>query len=265
MNNPIEITNLSLSSRGQTILEDINLSLPPGSFLGLIGPNGAGKTVLLKVILGLIQPTSGEVRIFGKPPAEAHREISYVPQYAHFDATFPISVIDVVLMGRLGRTRYFRRYSDADREKAYASLEKMDLTPLAEKQVGRLSGGQLQRVLIARALTAEPKILLLDEPTASLDSRVGTSVYQALADQAGDMTIVLVSHDIGVISTHVKTIACLNRRMHYHESKEISGEVLAEVYGCPVELIAHGHAHRVLEEHEHHHHHPVPSDTQGKR
>jgi zinc transport system ATP-binding protein len=245
----VDIEGVSLFSRGQTILEDIHFRLDPGAFVGLIGPNGAGKTVLLKIMLGLIRPSTGQVRIFGKPPSEARGEISYVPQYAHFDAGFPIEVLDVALMGRLGRTAYGRSYSAEDRERALHCLEKMELADMARRQIGKLSGGQLQRVLIARALTAEPKILLLDEPTASLDSRVGTSVYQVLAEHAAQMTIVLVSHDIGVISTYVKTIACLNRKLHYHESKDVSGDVLAEVYGCPIELIAHGHAHRVLHQH----------------
>ena len=242
----LELEKVTLISRGQTILEDVTLKLEPNSFLGLIGPNGAGKTVLLKIILGLIQPTSGSVKIFGKSPRDARRDMSYVPQYAHFDSDFPIKVIDVVLMGRLGRGR---RIDASDKEKAMAALEKMELKDLAETHIGKLSGGQQQRVLIARALVAEPKLLLLDEPTASLDSKVGTNVYQVLGELSGQMTIILVSHDIGAISSQVKTIACLNRKFHYHESKEIPGDTLSEVYGCPIDLIAHGHAHRVLHEH----------------
>ncbi len=250
----IELDNVSLRSRGQVILDAVTWRLEDGAFVGLIGPNGAGKTVLLKIILGLVRPSAGTVRIFGKPPEEARGLVGYVPQYARFDANFPISVLDVVLMGRLGKTRTFGGYTAEDREKTRAAIERLELADLAGRQIGKLSGGQLQRVLIARALAAEPKVLLLDEPTASLDTRAGTNLYDILGSLSASMTIILVSHDIGVISTHVKTIACLNRKLHYHESKEVSSEVLAEVYGCPIELIAHGHAHRVLPHHHHHGH-----------
>lgn len=258
----IETRGLSVRARGQTVLESIDWTVEQGSFVGLIGPNGAGKTVLLKTLLGLIRPSEGSVRIFGMPPEQARRMVSYVPQYAHFDSDFPISVEDVVLMGRLGRAGVLGRFSSADRACAAAAIEKLSLGELRGRQIGRLSGGQLQRVLVARALAAEPKMLFLDEPTASLDPLIGTNVYQLLTELGADMTIILVSHDIGAISSHVKTIACLNRRLHYHASKEVSSDVLAEVYGCPIDLIAHGHAHRVLPEHEggphahdHHDHH----------
>lgn len=251
----LSIRDLNVSIRQLPVLIDINLELPADGFLGLIGPNGAGKTVLLKTILGLIEPDSGEIKVFGKAPREARGIIGYVPQYARFDPSFPISVMDVVLMGRLPRSSWFGDYSAQDRQVVWRLLEQVDLTDLAERQIGKLSGGQLQRVLIARALAVEPKILLLDEPTASLDSKVGRGVYELLDALSKQMAIVLVSHDIGVIARHVKTIACLNRCLHYHHSKEITSSMLEEVYGCPVDLLAHGHAHRVLGEHEHHEHH----------
>ncbi|MBP9838645.1 MAG: ABC transporter ATP-binding protein [Proteobacteria bacterium] len=247
--NALEITNLSLKSGELTILEDINLSLEENSFLGLIGPNGAGKTVLLKCILGLIKPTAGEVKIFGKNIKEARGSYSHVPQYAEFDSSFPIKVKEVVLMGRMKKAGLCRNYSIEDKAKVNESLVKLEIEDLAEKQIKNLSGGQLQRVLIARALASEPRLLLLDEPTASLDSRVGKDVYQILSELSAHMTIILVSHDIGAISSHVKTIACLNKKLHYHNDKNISSEVIQEVYGCPFELLAHGHAHRVLDHH----------------
>lgn len=252
---PLRISNLTVTSRGQRILDDVSLELEDGAFLGLIGPNGAGKTVMLKTILGLIKPTSGTISVLGRTPEGARGQVGYVPQYARFDGSFPIKVRDVVLMGRLPRKRFLRGFSAEDVSRADELLALVEMEGFGERDVMRLSGGQLQRVLIARALALEPKLLLLDEPTASIDSKVGQSIFRLLEDLSKSMTIVLVSHDIGVIASYVKTIACLNRKLHYHHSKQLSGEVLSEVYGCPVELIAHGHAHRVLGTHDHDHEH----------
>lgn len=247
----IEIKNLSLSFGKNLVLDNINFVANEGDFIGLIGPNGAGKTVLTKVILGLCQPDTGFVKIFGESPQKNSHVLGYVPQFARFSATFPMRVIDVVLMGRLGHTKIGRRFSKEDLQKAITWLEKVELLEFKDKQISDLSGGQIQRVLIARALCGQPKILLLDEPTASLDSKVGRSIYQLLAEEAKNTTIIMVSHDLGVISKHVKTIACLNKQLHYHSTKEIPSSTIEHVYGCPVELIAHGHAHRVLSEHDH--------------
>lgn len=246
----IVVENINVSYRGNRVLEDINLTLQQGDFVGLIGPNGAGKTVLLRVLLGLVRAESGRVEVFGKPPRESRRRMGYVPQYANFNADFPISVFDATLMGRLTGTRFCRRYSNEDKEATIAILERLKLKELAQRQLGKLSGGQVQRVLIARALVSNPELLLLDEPTASLDTKVGADIYEILAELSERLTIVLVSHDIGVIADHVKTIACLNRTLHYHNTKELSGKMLEDVYGCPVDIIAHGHAHRVLPRHD---------------
>ncbi len=229
------------------VLESVNLEVRPGDFLGIIGPNGGGKTTLLRLILGLLKPDRGSVEVFGGSPEAARGHIGYVPQYARFDTGFPIDVLDTVRMGRLGHrvTGGHRR----DRQAAFEALEKVELGHLAKESIGRLSGGQLQRVLIARALAAEPEVLLLDEPTASVDTRIGQSVYGLLSDLSSALTVVLVSHDIGVISSYVKTIACLNVRLHYHHSRELTPEMIEVAYGCPVDLVAHGHPHRVLPTH----------------
>ncbi|MFQ5888811.1 MAG: metal ABC transporter ATP-binding protein [Gemmatimonadota bacterium] len=245
----IELRDVWFSYRDVLVLEDVDLALEEGDFLGIIGPNGGGKTTLLKLILGLLEPDRGKIRIFGRRPADGRGEIGYVPQYARFDSDFPISVLDTVLMGRLGWRRAPRFFGTADRETALRALDRVLMADLADRQIGRLSGGQLQRVLIARALAVEPRILLLDEPTASVDTQVGRSVYELLDELAREITVVLVSHDIGVISRHVKTIACLNRRFYYHHSRELTAEMLEAAYGCPVELVAHGHPHRVLGDH----------------
>lgn len=244
----IEIRGVDVRFGGTAALEAIDLSIGQGDFLGIIGPNAGGKTTLLKVILGLIQPDRGEVRVFGRPPREARGLIGYVPQYARFDSDFPISVAETVSMGRLGpRTR--RTSRARDRELVRQALDTVELSDVADVRVGRLSGGQLQRALIARALAAEPKVLLLDEPTASLDTHIGRSVYGLLDRLAEEIPIVLVSHDIGVISRTVRTIACLNVRLHYHHSRELTPEMVEAAYGCPVDLVAHGVPHRVFESH----------------
>jgi zinc transport system ATP-binding protein len=244
---PVRLVDVSYSYGGSPVLESVSLELDEGDFLGIIGPNGGGKTTLLKIMLGLLRPDRGRVEVFGRPPAERRGTIGYVPQYVGFDAGFPIDVLDTVLMGRLGVKR--RETSRESREVAVQALERVDLGGLARESIGRLSGGQLQRVLIARALAGEPKVLLLDEPTASVDTRVGRSVYELLERLSERMTIVLVSHDIGVVSRYVKTIACLNVRLHYHRSKELTEAMLEAAYGCPVDLVAHGHPHRVFPAH----------------
>jgi len=233
-----------------TVLAGINLSIQNLDFLGIIGPNGGGKTTLLKVILGLIKPSSGNVTVLGDSPEKSRRFIGYVPQISQFDREFPVTVLDVVLMGRLGRKRLLRRYSEEDKRIACEVLESVEMLELKDKQIGKLSGGQLQRVLLARALVADPKILLLDEPTASIDEPTKTELYELLKNLNQKITIVLVSHDIGVISSYVDKIACLNRRLFYHGSKEIEEGIIEETYQCPIDLIAHGVPHRVLRKHK---------------
>ena len=246
----VEIIDLWLSFKGRPVLEAVDLRLDEGDYLGLIGPNGSGKSTLLRVILGLLSPDRGSVRVLGETPKRARGRIGYVPQFTRFDSRFPVNVLDVVLMGRIGVREFFRAPTPRDREVALSCLEKVEMADQAERQIGRLSGGELQRVMIARALALEPRLLLLDEPTASLDTRVGVSVFELLKDLAEEITLVLVSHDIGVISRYVKTVACLNRRLYYHHSKEITREMFEAAYGCPVDLVAHGHAHRVLDDHQ---------------
>jgi zinc transport system ATP-binding protein len=217
--------------------------------LGIIGPNGGGKTTLLKVILGLVKPSQGQVRVFGEVTEKNRRYVGYVPQYSHFDRDFPINVEEVVLMGRLGHTGCFHQYREEDKTRVREALELMEMWDMKNMQIGTLSGGERQRVYIARALVMEPQLLLLDEPTASIDKPMQTEFYDLLHDLKSKMAIVLVTHDIGVISTHVDTIACLNRKLIYHGGKEITPEVLEALYQCPVDLLAHGIPHRVMKEH----------------
>ncbi|MDY0091590.1 MAG: ABC transporter ATP-binding protein [Candidatus Vecturithrix sp.] len=232
-------------------LEDVNLCLHAGDFVSVIGPNGGGKTSLLKLLLGLVKPTQGRVEVLGKAPEQARQEIGYVPQQATLDKHFPISVWDIALMGRLGRIPLLKKYTADDRDLASEALQKVKLYDLKDRHIAKLSGGQQQRVLIARALVTNPKLLLLDEPTASVDAEIKRDIYELLVELNDQMTIVMVSHDIGVVSSYTKTIACLNRTLVYHEEKTLTPEMLATTYQCPIDLIAHGVPHRVLAPHQH--------------
>jgi zinc transport system ATP-binding protein len=245
----IRLEDVWVQYDGLPVLEAISLSLHERDFLGIIGPNGGGKTTLLRVLLGLIQPSRGQVRIFGRSPEEGRRFIGYVPQYTKFDHDFPISVWDVAMMGRLVQRGLFRRYTREDKRVVAEALRQVEMLEFQDRQIGQLSGGQRRRVYIARALASDPKVLLLDEPTASVDSRVLGNIYELLQELNERVTMILVSHDIGVVSSYVKTIACLNHRLIYHASKEITAEMLEAAYQCPVDLIAHGMPHRVFEHH----------------
>jgi len=230
-------------------LKDVNLSIYEGDFLGIIGPNGGGKTTLLKVILGLIRPNQGRVLVFGLPPEKGRRFVGYVSQNSLFDRDFPIDVFSVVMMGRYARRGLVKRYTRKDKMAALEALKKVDMLDYKDEQIGKLSGGEQKRVFIARALVNDPKLLLLDEPLANVDAKVRGRLYELLRDLNKQMAIVLVSHDIGAVSTYVKEIACLNQVLFYHGTKEIKKEDLEKAYQCPIDLIAHGVPHRVLREH----------------
>jgi zinc transport system ATP-binding protein len=232
------------------VLDDISISVMQNDFLGIIGPNGGGKSTLLKVILGLVKPVSGSVSIFNRAPEQARSHIGYVSQRPSFDRDFPASVLDVMMMGRFSKVGLFRRYTQADRDAVEKALVRVGMLEYQEKQIGRLSGGQQQRVFVARALVSQPELLLLDEPTASIDPGMQTEFYELLQHLKENLTIIMVSHDIGAVSVYVDKIACLNRQLYYHGSKEITPEILEATYKCPVQLIAHGEVpHRVLKEH----------------
>ena len=242
----LRLEKVSLSLGSTQVLEEIDLVVPQGEFLGLIGPNGAGKTVLLRVITGILEPDRGKVEVFGLPPDRARGLVGYVPQYARFEADYPIRVREVVFMGRLSERRLLRRWSPEDRLRVDRAMERMHISDLADREVGHLSGGQLQRVLIARALASPARLLILDEPTASLDSQMDAAFYQSLVEVRKDLTVILVSHDIGVLGHYVTSVACLNRRLHYHGSKDISHEVIDAAYGGSVDLLIHDHPHRLV-------------------
>lgn len=241
MSSIIEISDVWFSYDGAWVLEGINLDIEHGEFIGVIGPNAGGKSTLLKLMLGLLEPGRGTIRIFGRPPEVAREQIGYVPQHAAFPRDFPISVLETVLLGIIGRHNRIGRFSRAEKDRARTALEAVEIGELHNRSLNELSGGQLQRVLIARALVSEPEILLLDEPTANIDVRAEEDIFALLKSYNEKMTIVVVSHDIAFISSYVSRVACLNRTLICHETAELQGGVIEELYGAPVRFIQHQH------------------------
>ncbi len=245
----LEIKNLNFSYGKNKIIDNLNLKVNENDFLAILGPNGAGKTTLFKLILGLIKADEGDILVNGKNANEQLNLIGYVPQYSTCEKDFPISVFEAVLTGRLKRK--FHKYTDEDKKMAIESLRKMDILDLKERQIGELSGGQMQRMLVARAICKKPKLLLLDEPMANVDNTTEKKFYEYLKELNKEMAIVLITHDVGLMASQIKQVACLNKKIYYHGSiKEMKQSDIDKAYGCPVELIAHGNiSHRVLKKH----------------
>ncbi|HEV2851224.1 MAG TPA: metal ABC transporter ATP-binding protein [Thermoanaerobaculia bacterium] len=247
----VEVRHLTFGYGREVVLDHVDLEIGRRDFLAIIGPNGGGKTTLLKVMLGLLRPWSGEVVYH--LPADGGRglrgRLGYVPQFSTFDKDFPLRVRDMVLMGRLGSRGWLRSYSRDDRAAADAALDRLGLRGIARAHVSEISGGQLQRVLIARSLVSGPEVLFLDEPTASIDAESRETLSGILEELNRTIPIVVVTHDVTSIAPMVNRIACINRRLFYHGGPELSQEVMEEVYGCPVELVTHGVPHRVLHSH----------------
>jgi zinc transport system ATP-binding protein len=235
----LKFSHVGFSYGAGPTLEDVSLRVSAGEFWALIGPNGGGKSTLLKLALGLLVPDSGEIRIFGKPPAEAHARVGYVPQFATFPRDFPLAVEQVVLQGRLDSRNWWRPMRKGDRAAIRAALDRVGVADLVARPIGSLSGGQLQRVMIARALVADPALLLLDEPTAHVDTDAETSFFDLLAGLRDSMAIVMVSHDVGLVSRHVDRIACLNRSLVWHGAVPLNEGVLAQLYGASARLVDH--------------------------
>ena len=252
----IDIRDLNFAYNRQPVLIGVNLSVQAGEFIAMIGPNGGGKTTLLKLMLGLLSPESGQIRIFGKSPQDVSHRIGYVPQDVHVNKNFPISALDVALMGKLKPGVGRSRHSEADRRAALHALAQVEMEKFYDRRIGELSGGQKQRVFVARALVTDPELLFLDEPTASIDTRGQNEFYRLLNELNESITIIVVSHDLMVVSGYIKSVVCVNRRLHYHGHAELTGEMIEMMYDCtaretcPVELIAHGLPHRVLQTHE---------------
>ncbi|RME44629.1 MAG: metal ABC transporter ATP-binding protein [Deltaproteobacteria bacterium] len=243
MNEVISLEDVSFGFEGKSdVLEDVTFSVERGEFLGIIGPNGGGKSTLLKLILGLLEPREGRITVLGTSPAAASRFLGYVPQFATFPRDFPISVEWTVLMGRLGRTSPWGGFGAEDRRMAFEALERLEVLHLRKKPIGDLSGGELQRVLIARALACEPEILLLDEPTASVDPHAEQSIFELLRQLNETVTILVVSHDIGFISRYIERVACVNHRLVCHRTEELTGSRIQAFYDDAIRMIPHRHS-----------------------
>lgn len=237
----IKLNDVSFSwTRGYPVLDNVNLTICNCETACIVGPNGGGKSTLLNLILGIIQPDRGTVRVFGEAPEQARRRIGYMPQYAKLDLQFPVNVMDVVLMGRL-RPGFWGRYSRTDRETARRVLEEMSVADLARRPFAELSGGQRQRVLIARALACNPEILLLDEPTANVDPGFQEQFYEILRQLRSRMSILIVSHDVGFVSSDINTVVCVNHQVQVHKAADITPESISNIYGYHVKMIDHSH------------------------
>jgi zinc transport system ATP-binding protein len=235
----ISVEGVSFSYGGPLVLEDVNVSINQGDFVCLVGPNGGGKTTLLRLMLGLLRPNTGRVRVFGLPPERARHRLGYVPQHPQHDLRFPVTVLEVVLMGRLGRGAALGPWGRADKEAAQRALCEVGLCELRDRPFAALSAGQRQRVLIARALAAEADLLLLDEPTANVDMAAEREIYALMRRLAGPATVAFVSHDVRLVSSQVERVICVNRRVAVHTTEEIDGDLLGRLYGPGWRLVHH--------------------------
>lgn len=241
----IRIEDLAIGYPGEPpIVSDINLTINDRDYIGVIGPNGGGKTTFIRTLTGALAPLKGTIDYKVKD-----LRTGYLPQIKSIDKSFPISVTDVVLSGLSAEKGLFGRYSKRDKDRAIALLHEVGAGKLADRTIGGLSGGELQRVLLCRALIADPRLLILDEPTTFVDNKFEKELYELLAELNRRMAIIMVSHDLGTISRYVKSIICINRCFHYHPSNIITPEQLRD-YDCPIQLISHGPVpHTVLSQH----------------
>ena len=236
----IELQEVDFSYDNALILQNVSFEIDQLDSVCIVGPNGGGKTTLVRLILGLLQPDRGNIRVFGGKPEEQSRRIGYVPQYVKYDAGFPIPVRDVVAMGRLGHS-FTGRYTTEDKQKVTAALEAVQLAHLADRSFSALSGGQRQRVLIARALAANGDILILDEPTANIDHESEQLFFELLGRLNKQMTILMVTHEVGFASTFFKRIICVNKQVFIHHTSELTGELIQNMYGGDLQMIRHDH------------------------
>ena len=255
MSNPIiQISDLNAAYEEKTVLSHVDLTVYERDFLGIIGPNGGGKTTLIKSILGLHQPQKGKIHFFKNGKEVPEINMGYLPQYNNIDKKFPISVYEVILSGLSKQKSIFQRYSNEQNEIVRQMIIQMGLEGMDKRAIGELSGGQLQRALLGRALVSNPEVIILDEPNTYIDKRFEAKLYSLLEEINKERAIILVSHDIGTILKNVKTIACVNETVHYHPHTEVPTEWLEEHFGCPIEMLGHGtFPHRVLKYHDHEH------------
>jgi len=246
----LELQSVDAGYNGKTVIRDANLEVHGDDFIGMIGPNGGGKTTLLKVILGVLKPFRGKVIYYQVYDDQHVKRIGYLPQFSMIDQKFPISAQEVVMSGLMPHHGLTGKYTREDKKKARQMLEKMGVPHLRKRVIGELSGGQMQRVFLARAVIGSPRLLILDEPNTFVDNKFEGELYEHLRELNKEMAIILVTHDIGTISQYVKTIACVNQQVFHHNSNVITEEQLS-AYNCPIQLIAHGDVpHTVLKKHQ---------------
>ena len=224
----VDCRGVTFSYGRSPVLEEVDFTVSRGESLCVIGPNGGGKSTLAKLVLGLLEPAKGSISVLGKSPREARTSIGYVPQAMRFDPQFPISALDIVLMGRLDRVR-FGRFSKPCRGAAETALAEVGLSGYGKRPFSALSGGERQRVMVARALACEPEILLLDEPTANIDLTIEAQLIETLAALRHRMTILMIPHDLDLVSSIGDSVLCVNHRVHRH-SLPLSGETIKEIY-----------------------------------
>ena len=236
----IQLDNVSFAYEQNTVLESVDLQIAKNEFCWIVGPNGGGKTTLLKLILGLLKPSAGKVQLFGEEAKNARPRIGYMPQQVSLDLRFPVTVMDVVLMGRLGGNGWHGRISRADIVAAESAMDQVKLTDQSQLMFSELSGGQQRRMFIARALACEPELLILDEPTANIDQVLQREFYLMLERLHGSMTVLMVSHDPSFVSRFVKQVLCVNRKVEMHPTSEVSAERMGEWYsGRDVRIVRH--------------------------
>ncbi len=246
----LTMENVDFSFGRRQILDNVSLVVQPRDFLAIIGPNGGGKTTFLKLMMGLISPQKGHIKLFNDHPKKTRHFVGYLPQHSSYLLQYPISVLEVVLMNCL-TNRPFHHYTKEEIQKAKEQLAQLGVEHLEKTALTELSGGESQRVFLARALMNDPKLLILDEPTSNIDHKGGHAFFEHLAQLNKTVTIILISHDLTAVANTVKQIACLNKKLIYHGSKELSHDDLEATYGCPIDLIAHGTPHRTLRRHDH--------------
>jgi len=237
MNEVISFNNVNFGYESSLVLENVSFIINRGDFISILGPNGGGKTTLAKLMLGLYTPNSGKILIDGRSPVQMRGSIGYVPQYSLFDPNFPVSVRDVVLMGRI--KNFSLGYSKKDRTQADKAMESVGINDLSANHYSALSGGQRQRVLIARALVANPKILLLDEPTANVDAAIEYKMSAMLSDLKKTMTVLLITHDLGFVPELVNKVVCVNREVHIHPTSGITKEYIQDLYNENMKIVRH--------------------------
>lgn len=237
----IVFRHVSFSYTGAPVIVDADFAIPARSFTSIVGPNGGGKTTLLKLMLGLLRPNEGEIRVLGTTPIHARPFIGYMPQYIHFDRYFPATVLDIVLMGRMKQWYPLGPFGREDCERARAALAMVRMEEFSHRTFASLSGGQRQRILIARALATEPRLLLLDEPTANVDPAAEFDLLQLLSDMSNRITCVIVSHDLGFVSPYVTQVVCVNRQVMVHDTAHLTGELIMSLYGSDVRMVRHHH------------------------